>query len=169
MKTKQQKTDIRDIVRAGVRTDRAAQSLKVYHQPRGGLTTYRKKCVASVSAPMVKGAVVRTIRIHELLHANNSPTRHSRKFHAIANAVEDVRVHSVYWPPTMPQRANRDCLATALTDIRSLPPMALVENSEQWNICLLVALRSLAIVRRLGSDKQQKQVLARAVACFSRN
>ena len=43
-------TDLQSIVRAGVRSDRAAPGMRVYHQAQGGLTTYKKKRIASVSA-----------------------------------------------------------------------------------------------------------------------
>ena len=47
------KLKLKDIVFAGVSAKRAAKNLKVIHQPRGGLTTYRKRRVAAVSAPLV--------------------------------------------------------------------------------------------------------------------
>src|SRR5688500_16479027 len=96
---KKRNLDLKDIVFAGVKSDRAADNLRVYHSDNCGATTYRKKRVATVSAPMVRGAIARTIRIHELLHANRSPVTKPRKVHPIAaNAVEDARVHSTYWP-----------------------------------------------------------------------
>lgn len=169
MTTKSKSTDLRSIVRAGIRIGRAIDNVKVYHQERGGLTTYKRKHVASVSAPMVKGAHARTIRIHELLHANHSPTSHSRKFCPIANnAIEDARVHAIYWPRTMPDRANRDCLATAMLDARSLPPMAGMVDAATWNISLLVALRSLAIVDRLGYGKRIDRLNKRLSKSFPR-
>jgi hypothetical protein len=50
----------------------------------------------------------------------------------------------------MPRRANRDCLATALREIRNLPPMALLGRSDDWNKSLLAALRAMAILHRVG-------------------
>ena len=126
MTTATKKTDIRDIVRAGIRPDRAAEKIKVYHQATGGLTTYAKKRVASVSAPMVRGAEARTIRIHELLHANYSPTTQSRKFHPLANnAIEDARVHTVYWPQTLPRRVR--------TGIALQPPITTRVACQRWS------------------------------------
>jgi hypothetical protein len=150
MATKSKATELTTIVRAGVKPDRAADNLTISHQLVGGLTSWHKKKVVRVSAPMVRGAHARTVRIHEMLHANNSPATNPKKFHALAvNAIEDVKVHCVYWPHCLPERANRDCLATAHLDARSLPPLAAIPNAEVWNVSLLVALRSLAIADRL--------------------
>lgn len=165
MTSANKKTAIRDIVRAGIRSDRATDSLKVYHQSIGGLTTYAKKRVASVSAPMVGGAQARTIRIHELLHANHSPTTQPRKFHPLANnAIEDARVHTVYWPESLPQRAHRDCLTTAYRDARKLPALAGMIDADTWNVSLLVALRSMAIADRLHSTGRRSDRIANRLA-----
>ena len=66
MVTNRTKIDIRDIVHDGVRPDRAADNLRVSHSANGGFTTYRKKRVVSVQAPMTNSAEARTIRIHEM-------------------------------------------------------------------------------------------------------
>ena len=59
-------------------------------------------------------------------------------------------MHKVYWPDNMPKQAHRDCLATALKEMHGLPPMAALGRAEDWNKCLLVALRALAIVDRFA-------------------
>ena len=142
-----QSNDIRDIVHDGVQRDRAADNLQVVDSPRGGFTRFKRKRVSKIAAPLGAGALARTIRIHELLHANNTSPRRNRKVHPLAeNAVEDARVHSLYWPDSMPQRANRDCLAAALADLRTIPPMAALARADDWNLNLLVALRAMAIL-----------------------
>lgn len=144
--------DIRDIVHDGVSPAKAAAKLKISNSTMHGRTTWHKRKVTEVAAPMRSGAYARTVRIHELLHANHSPQPVRRsKYPALAeNAIEDVRVHAVYWPRSMPVKANRDCLATALQQLHNLPPMALLGRADDWNISLLVALRAMAIVNRLG-------------------
>src|SRR4051812_39209893 len=98
---------LRDIIHDGVGPQRAASSLRVCDTASGGSTTWRKRKVQNISAPLRGGAYARTIRIHELLHANNTPAVRRRSYPQIAhNAIEDARVHFVYWPDTMPKRAN---------------------------------------------------------------
>jgi len=55
--------DIRDIVRDGVQPDRAADNLRIVNSARGGHTTWHKRKVACIAAPMRGGAQSRTIRI----------------------------------------------------------------------------------------------------------
>jgi hypothetical protein len=148
--------DLRDIVHDGVQPHRAAANLKVCDSATGGHTSWRKRKVDCIAAPMRNGAYARTIRIHELLHANNTTPRNSRKFPLLAqNAIEDARVHSVYWPKPMPRRADRDCLAAALRDLRTISPMAALGRAEDWNLNLLVALRCAAIFSRLASASRR--------------
>ena len=124
---------------------------KFRDSPYGGRTQWNKRKVSAIAAPMNRGAYARTIRIHETLHANYSKAPRKSKYPPVAeNAIEDARVHSVYWPRSMPRKANRDCLAAALSDMRSIPPMALLGRAEDWNNSLLVALRAMAILSRLG-------------------
>lgn len=159
--------DIRDIIHDGVTANRAAEDLEVVSSPYGGFTEYHKKRVAKIAAPMANGAYARTIRIHELLHANRSPTTGNRKIHPIAyNAIEDARVHLIYWPDAMPQRANRDCKASALADMRSLQPMANLARAEDWNASLLVAFRALAILNRFGAVAHLDRLYRRMNAAF---
>ncbi len=146
------KLDLRDIVHDAVQPQRAADNLKISDSPYGGLTTWNKRKVVAVAAPMETGAYARTIRIHETLHANRTAPPRKSKYPPIAeNAIEDARVHYVYWPRSMPHRANRDCLAAALADLRTIAPMAVLGRAEDWNRNLLVALRCKAILSRLGS------------------
>jgi hypothetical protein len=146
------KIDIRDIIHDGVQPDRAAENLTITDSARGGFTKFKRRRVEKIAAPLGAGAMARTIRIHELLHANKTSPRRNRKVHPIAeNAIEDARVHGIYWPDSMPERANRDCLAAALADLRSIPPMAALARADDWNKSLLVALRAMAILNRLGS------------------
>src|SRR6185503_11325818 len=99
--------DLRDVLHDGVLPRRAADNLTICDSAHGGRTTWRKRKVATIAAPMCAGAYARTIRIHELLHANRTPARNNRKYPALAqNAIEDARVHLVYWPESMPRRAN---------------------------------------------------------------
>jgi len=154
--------DIRKIVHHGIRAERAADKLTVSSSARGGFTSWHKRKVIEVSAPMGAGASARTIRIHEILHANNTAPLRKSKIHPIAiNAIEDAYVHSVYWPNSMPRKANRDCLATALADARTIAPAVATGRAEAWNTSLLVALRSMSMVRRLGSHKQIDRLKAR--------
>ena len=76
--------DIRDIVHDAVKANRAAYNLRVIHSTHGGRTTWHKRKVVSIAAPLQSGALARTIRIHETLHANNSPLRHCRKYPELA-------------------------------------------------------------------------------------
>jgi len=141
-----------ELIHDGVRENRAATELAVKHQPIGGLTGWRKGKVNVVSAPLVAGAQARTIRLHEVLHANHSPTRVSRKFHPLTvQAVEDARVHSIYWRlHRLPHRANRDCMAAALTDLRALLKYDLADH-DQWNLAMLIGLRALSIAHSIGN------------------
>jgi hypothetical protein len=70
MATKSKATELTTIVRAGVKPDRAADNLTISHQLVGGLTSWHKKKVVRVSAPMVRGAHARTVRIHEMLRTS---------------------------------------------------------------------------------------------------
>lgn len=164
--------DIRDIVHDGVQPERAAPNLEVCNSAHGGRTSWHKRKVDRIAAPMRGGAYARTIRIHELLHANRTAPRNSRKYPLLAqNAIEDARVHSVYWPETMPRRANRDCLAAALRDMRTILPMAALGRAEDWNLNLLVALRCSAILSRLTSFsrlgyKHKERLQSRIAAAF---
>lgn len=159
--------DLRNIVHDGVKSDRASESLTVTHSTHGGRTTWHKRKVISVAAPLTTGAHARTIRLHEILHANRSPLRQRRKYPELAvQAIEDARVHMVYWPSSMPRRANRDCLTAALLDARTIPPMIALGKADDWNVNLLVALRSMAIVKRLGDQRHSTRLQTRLQAAF---
>jgi hypothetical protein len=159
--------DLRDIIHDGVDANRASEKLRIVHSTRGGRTTWHKRKVISVAAPLQSGAHSRTIRLHEILHANRSPLRQCRKFPDLAvQAIEDARVHTVYWPTSMPKKANRDCLAAALLDSRTIPPMIAMASADDWNVNLLVALRSMAIVKRLGEQRHATKLQSRLQAAF---
>jgi hypothetical protein len=159
--------DLRDIIHDGVGPRRAASNLRVCDTVSGGSTTWRKRKVQSISAPLRDGAYARTIRIHELLHANNTPAVRRRSYPQMAhNAIEDARVHFVYWPETMPKRANRDCLAAALRDMRTIPAMGALGRGEDWNLNLLVALRCSAILSRLGNHRHSERLQSRMLRAF---
>src|SRR5688572_26579075 len=154
---KRKPTTVRELVHHGVKPDRAAANLKVRNSTAGGCTTFAKRKVVEIQAPLASGAYARTVRIHELLHANNSPMPRKSKFSDLAcQAIEDARVHSVYWPHSMPRRANRDCLAAALADLRTIRPMAELKSAEVWNRTLLIALRTMAIIKRLNSNASKR-------------
>jgi hypothetical protein len=140
-----------ELIHDGVRADRAADQLRVKHQPAGGATGWQKGKVNLVSAPLAAGAQARTIRLHELLHANHSPTRLSRKYHPLTvQAVEDARVHSIYWRlHRLPGKAHRDCLAAALIDLRAILKFDLADH-DQWNLAMLIGLRLLSIANTLA-------------------
>jgi hypothetical protein len=147
-------TSIKNIVRDGVRPDRAADNLNIINcnVRAGGFTDFQKRKVVRISVPLASGAYARTVRIHELLHANNSQPPRKSKYPLLAqNAIEDARVHSVYWPNSMPRKANRDCMAAALADMRSIRPMAELGCAETWNRTLLIALRVMSIFSRLNA------------------
>jgi hypothetical protein len=143
---------LRNIMHDGITPQRAADKVRIANRPIGGFTQFEKRRVNAIEAPLIDGAYARTIRVHELLHANHSTPAVSRKWHPIAyNAVEDARVHNIYWPLSMPRQANRDCLAVALRDLRTIQPMAAMASADEWNVNLLVALRTMAIVSRLAN------------------
>ena len=159
--------DIRNLIHDGVKSNRAADNLRVVHSTHGGRTTWHKRKVISIAAPLQSGALARTIRIHETLHANNSPLRQCRKYPEVAvQAIEDARVHSVYWPRSMPDKANRDCLTAALLDMRTIPSMIALGRAEDWNVKLLVALRCMSIVTRLGERRHTTRLQSRLLAAF---
>ena len=157
------KKQLANLVHDAVRADRAAERMQVAHTDQGGFTTWNKKKVTSIEAPLVGGAYARTIRLHEILHANHSPLRRSKKYHPVTvQAVEDARVHALYWPESLPLKAHRDCLAAALIDARSLRRADLADP-DQWNAACQVAVRSLAVVRRLrgfGAERLLHRELA---------
>ena len=143
---------------------RAAPRVQVRDSNQGGATCYGSKGaergkVTEVQAPLGAGAHGRTIRHHEALHARySSPMSKRSKYSPIAfNAVEDMRVHALWWPRGMSRRANRDCLAVALRDARQARGAEL-ENFDAFNITLLILGRSIAIVDKLGDSSQREYV-----------
>jgi hypothetical protein len=88
------------------------------------------------------------------------------KYSPIAfNAVEDMRVHALWWPRGMSRRANRDAIAVALRDARQATGAEL-ENVDAFNITLLILGRSLAIVDKLGDGSQREYVRSVAAQLY---
>lgn len=163
---------MQDVIHDGVNPDRARPDMIVSDSPPngfGGITMFKGKRVESIMAPFGGSALERTIRIHELLHANRSPQPPKRsKFPVLAiQATEDARVHFTHWPVSkLPMKANRDCLAIGLREIHRLPPLAALADADDWNKALLLALRGAAIVARLGSQTDKRRADQRIRAAF---
>lgn len=147
------------ILAISVRQDRiGSEGLKINNQTRGGLTAFkrgrkyhRNPIVLGISAPLTRGAEERTIRIHELLHANhdipNTPAEAVRYHRLTLNAVADCYIHGVCWPKTAPLQAQRDCAATGLHDLRNLPPAIYrTRSQDNWALSLLQLLRGMTIL-----------------------
>jgi hypothetical protein len=147
-------TATKETIHDSIRSDRAGAKVEIQRLPKhtGGFTGYSGKptFVSAIGVPFDSSAISRTVRIHELLHANH--TKQCRiQAHPIAkNAVEDCLVHGVYWDcDKLPNQANRDCLATGYKDLRSLPPIEKLTTVEDWNVAMLTMARSLSIILKI--------------------
>lgn len=136
------------IIAACVAAKYAAAKITVINAAYGGRTSWHKGKVVEIEAPLGKGAEARTVRIHELLHANRPKGRDSKKHHPIAiNAIADCFLHLFDWSKAgLPKRAHRDACATALRNIRVLCPDC-IQNANAWNLALLQAIRGFAILQ----------------------
>lgn len=132
-------------------------------KPGEGMTIYDEKGkVELLIVPPQDNARSRTIRIHEVLHANNSSgSRKTAKKYKISEftcqAVEDAYVHLRYWPSSLGEDAGRDAQSVALRDMlnikRSIKKSGepLLSTPSLFNGLLYTALRSLAIGSFNGS------------------
>ncbi len=128
--------------------ERGANGARVRRSPgMMGMTIWPKKgknaTAVECKVPLhVDNAYARTIRFHELLHAQCSAGRHSkhRKYsEATRQLVEDMRLHTVCWPDSTPKSINRDALCTAMIENR---------NIQRDLNSLYCSIRGFAIVRR---------------------
>lgn len=171
--------DMTELMHDAVREDRAASTVTVVPTKDGsGSTTWHNHKVAAIAAPMGEGAYSRTVRMHELLHANkgHNPNRAAdAKFNQLAvNAVDDIIVHAKLWDhKAYPEQANRDCLAVGyyeargiqtkegaeeiLTRYRGTQNEELAKNfiNQQFNRGLHAATRAMAIAS-CNSEAGQK-------------
>lgn len=162
-----------EIVADGVRPSRVAPSFRAVPLSAGGTTLngarisggvgYSRVGVTTLAVPMHGGAYARTVRQHELLHANHTPVvlpRGWKKFpDAARQAIEDMRVHLIYWnPSTTPSRLNRDCLAVGWKQLHHLR-LNRARFGDDYNTALIVAARSAAIVQRLSVGTKRYQRL----------
>jgi hypothetical protein len=120
----------------------------------GGFAEIQRGKVSRIVVPSGKTAYERTVRLHELIHAQRQPkpsrAEAKRMTSAAYQAVADALVHTVDWPSALPRQANRDALATALTDLRhckDLVRAAAMGDCGSWNRLVCSCLRSLAILR----------------------
>ena len=91
--------DLRDIVHDAVQPQRAADNLKISDSPYGGFTTWNKRKVVAVAAPMETGAYARTIRIHETLHANRTAPRARASIRQLPKMQLRMRVYITFTGP----------------------------------------------------------------------
>src|SRR5262245_5626755 len=88
-----------EVIRPAISYRRGPALVKAGTLP-GGLTVFDKGRVQELLVPVNNDCHARTIRVHEVLHANNSSPR-KHKVQDVSsltyNAVEDCFVHLNYW------------------------------------------------------------------------
>jgi hypothetical protein len=160
-----------DIIRATVDLDHGVKDLAIETigdgapGGLGGATRYENGKVVSLIIPAPSRAQERTIRIHELIHAQRQvlPKRiNKQRAQSIEyQAIMDVLVHTRDWPANLPQRANRDAMCTALQNLRTtLIQPNLTTDPDIWNVAVLVSIRALAIANSCGSARHLAPVNA---------
>jgi hypothetical protein len=139
-----------EVFRNAVDLVKGAETMTVKPLPPGygGYTEYAKdaygkKRVRELGLPGSADAVGRTIRLHEMIHAQRQLPPLSNQQTRGWQAVMDARVHVVDWPADLPKQATRDALATALLDVRHLD----VSTPRNWSLSVHFAFRALAIAQ----------------------
>lgn len=145
--------DMKKIVKAGVRSSRIAPGLVVTNNPgRDGLTEWKEGKVTRIVTSLGDTPQQRTVRIHEMLHANRTDPNIKCPFgEMVANLVEDVFVHSDYWPESLPREAHEDALLTADEELDMISASLddIWEDKELRDHALYAAVRCLSIGDKL--------------------
>lgn len=135
-----------------------------------------------IFAPPLTNAHSRMVRAHELLHAaHDRPTvadinngdsglnQHvmDREEYIANQAIDDVAVHLVYWPKGQDLEADRECAEVGLSDLKRLT----IEVSKDFSdddigAVLTITVRSMAILKLLGTTAQQLQGSVYALQLF---
>jgi hypothetical protein len=172
----------KEVARAAI-TRRGNKLIEIYPMPVGGFTEFSKSKVVRMGVPLGDSAHATTVRVHELLHANQDATPTKARcagYHPAArNAIEDVIVQGVLWKPEdYPRVINRNALAVAFQEFRRCADMVKSGRAEDYNGSLCAAVRALAIVRRMAvagsgnvardNDRVPKRTHADAVAMLKR-
>lgn len=108
----------------------------------------------------------RTTRLHEMVHAKHS--LHTNLTDSIAGqAIEDCYVHLKYWPTALTESSEREVAEMAYLD--SMQLRFSKENNKQKNMALWKALKSMAVVTKLGSKEQMREVRHNVRTSFPRS
>ncbi len=132
----------------------------------GGCTLYpaharrgEKRRAVGLLVPTTDTAYSRTVRLHELIHAQRQGAPSVKESASLpCQARMDIRVHTVDWPD-VPDSANRDACATALTDLRQI-------DLGQWAGAVLGSVRALAILQTSGTPRARTLASRRLAKLF---
>jgi hypothetical protein len=138
-------------VRAGVDPQRAAEKIALF-EGDGGVVIDENNKVVGISSPSERTAYGRLVRLHELIHAKHSQNR-KRKYSdvRVGQGIEDVKVHTIWWPAELPEQLVKDAYKVAKHSLRkALKLKNLIQKEpEVHNSMLVESLRAWAILSKL--------------------
>lgn len=144
-----------ETTRQGINYSKGPAKMKIGPDGNGATIFGKKDIVEQVIVPISDNARSRTIRLHEILHANNSQgcRKQAKKYKVssfTAQVIEDCFVHLKYWPSTLPKFALRDAAVVSLQDLRTMKHLYkgkdITSEPNTFNGVLYTALRSYAIL-----------------------
>ncbi len=147
------------IMRDGIPIAKSADRVSVVQAPPGNMAGSiewdpKNGLITGATLPVGDNAFQRTVRYHELLHANHTPQAlhklckkyqkaNDRQGWSSVQTIEDVFVQAVYWPRKSTQQQNRDALCVAMQEARGLLHNHV--DPRQYNDALRSTLRAMAI------------------------
>lgn len=154
------------LYRAAVDLTKGSKTLRVTPPPMffggiGGVSIYNENLVELMAVPDPENAYFRTIRTHELIHAQRQGPPDPKQANNLAyQAIRDVQAHTRHWPQQATVGMHRDAACAGLIDLRHIKLAAQaghLAEPEIWNNAIATAVRSVAITTHSGHPDRCKK------------